>query len=75
MNHKTFVLAWVEAYNKSLGVRGVATKLNIPVKQASAKANYLRKQGVELPHMPRSRSDDYTVDELNQLIESRTAAQ
>lgn len=71
MNHKTFVLAWLEAYNKKQGVKTVAEKLSVSVPTASAKANYLRKQGVNLPAMPRVRNYGYSVQELNDLIATR----
>lgn len=71
INHKSFVLAWVEAYNKKQGVQAVANKLEVSVSNASAKANYLRRQGVNLPAMPRKRSYGYSVEELNELIATR----
>lgn len=71
MNHKNFVLAWLEAYSKKQGVPAVAAKLDITVSTASAKANYLRKQGVNLPSMPRTRSYGHTVAELNELITAK----
>lgn len=71
MNSKNFVNAWLEAYSKRAGVPYVATRLGISVSTASARANYLRKQGVKLPQMPRKRAADYSVDELNELITSK----
>lgn len=71
MNLKAFVIAWVDAVNKKQGVPAVAQRMDIPVEKASAKANYLRKKGVHLPAMPRTRSADNTIEQLNQLIESK----
>jgi len=71
MNHKTFTLAWVEAYSKKLGVQSVAQRFDITIPKASAKANYLRKQGVNLPAMPRARRSGHTIEELNELIASK----
>ena len=71
MNHKSFVAAWIEAYNKQAGVPSVASKLNVSIATASAKANYLRKQGVNLPAMPRTRTATHTVEELNEYIAAR----
>ena len=73
MSHKRFVVTWVEACNSKGGVQMVARKLNITVPTASAKANYLRKLGVNLPHMPRTRQEDYSVEDLNALIDAKTA--
>lgn len=70
VTNKDFVVAWVEAYNKGNGVEGVASKLSLEKASVSAKANYLRKQGVELPAMPRGRTG-YSVSDLNQIITSR----
>lgn len=71
MNHKSFTLAWVEAYSKKQGVQAVANRFEISIPKASAKANYLRKQGVKLPPMPRTRASGHTIEELNELIASR----
>lgn len=71
LNHKSFTLAWVEACSKKQGVQSVANRFDISVSKASAKANYLRKQGVNLPAMPRSRKSGHTIEELNGLIASR----
>lgn len=67
INDLKFVNEWVDAVNKGAGVQHVATKLDITVDSASAKANYLRKRGVELPHMQRTKNL-YTVDALNNAI-------
>lgn len=72
MSHKDFVVTWVEAHNKKGGVAMVARKLNISTSEASAKANYLRRIGVNLPKMVRAKAN-YTVDDLNALIEAKTA--
>lgn len=70
INNIKFVNAWVDACNKAAGVKCVAKKLDISVEQASAKANALRKMGVELPAMPRVR--DYNdVEMLNNLVASK----
>ena len=70
INNIKFVNAWVDACNKAAGVKGVANKLDISLAQASAKANALRKMGVELPTMPRVR--DYNdVEMLNNLVASK----
>lgn len=71
MNNRTFVLAWVEAYKKKTGVPSVASKLNLSVSTVSARANYLRTQGVNLPKMPKRQRLDMSIEDLNQLIESR----
>lgn len=71
MNSKSFVLAWVEAYNKKSGVPSVAQRLGVSVSTASARANYLRKQGVNLPAMPRAQQVEHSKEELNELIASR----
>lgn len=68
---REFVLAWIEAVKKKQGVEAVATKCDITITRASARANYLRKKGVRLPAMPRTRRLGASVEELNQLIESR----
>jgi hypothetical protein len=73
MNLEAFVDAWVDAYKKKLGVPAVAQKMDIPVERASSQANYLRKKGVHLPPMPRSRSASSTIEQLNQRIEKRIA--
>ena len=70
IDDKTFVTTWVDAYNKGRGVAGVAEKLNLDHTQASAKANVLRRKGVNLPAMPRGRVG-YSIDDLNQIIENR----
>lgn len=70
INNIKFVNAWVDAVNKSAGVKSVAEKLNLDIKQTSAKANALRKKGVNLPDMPRVR-DDNNVDTLNAIIERK----
>ena len=70
INNIKFVNAWVDACNRSAGVKSVASKLDLTVEQASAKANSLRKMGVELPAMPRVR--DYNdVEMLNNLIAAK----
>lgn len=71
MGYREFVLAWLDARNKGSGVQGVADKCNLTVSRASAKANYLRKRGVKLPHMLRAKSTAMSIDALNQLIESK----
>lgn len=71
MNYRKFVDAWLDAYNKQQGVPAVASKMEIAVSTASAKANYLRRQGVKLPIMPRTRAPLNTVEELNELIASK----
>jgi hypothetical protein len=71
MNLKAFVNAWVEAYNKKQGVPSVAQRMDISIEKASAKANYLRKKGVHLPPMPRTRAVDNTIEQLNQLIDAK----
>jgi hypothetical protein len=70
IDDKQFVTTWVEAFNKRRGVAHVAERMNIDHTQASAKANVLRKKGVNLPAMPRGRVG-YSVDYLNQVIESK----
>lgn len=72
LNHRQFVSAWVDAYNRKEGVPGVARRADITIAAASARANYLRKLGVELPKMPKAR---YTVsvEDLNELIEQKIA--
>lgn len=65
-----FVNAWVDAVNRSAGVKSVAQKLDISIESASAKANQLRKKGVELPKMP-IRKDDNDVEMLNAIIERK----
>ena len=67
---KTFVTTWVDAFNKKAGVPSVAEKLNISVVSASARANYLRKRGVNIPRMPRARRTNVT-ESLNALIEAK----
>ena len=70
INNIKFVNAWVDACNTSAGVKKVASKLDITVSQAAAKANALRKMGVELPAMPRVR--DYNdVEMLNNIVASK----
>ena len=72
INNIKFVNAWVDACNRSAGVKTVAEKMDITVETASAKANSLRKMGVELPAMPRVR--DYNdIEMLNSLIERKLA--
>ena len=70
INNIKFVNAWVDACNKSAGVKTVASKLDISIEQASAKANALRKMGVELPTMSFKR-DDTNVEMLNSLVASK----
>ena len=70
INNIKFVNTWVDAVNRSAGVKAVASKLDISIETASAKANALRKKGVELPAMPRKR-DDNDIEMLNSLIESK----
>ena len=43
-------------------------------KAVSMRANGLRKRGVELPRM-RVVSDDYSVEELNRIIENKLEVQ
>lgn len=72
MGNRTFVLAWVDAYQKSLGLKAVASKMNMSTASASAKANVLRSKGVKLPHMRSSgRAQDVSVESLNELIASK----
>ncbi len=70
IDDKVFVKTWVEAYKKKRGVAHVAERMEIDHTQASAKANVLRKKGVNLPAMPRGRIG-YSVDYLNQVIDSQ----
>lgn len=69
INSIKFVNAWVDAVNRSAGVKAVASRLNITVESASAKANNLRSKGVELPAMPMARRD--SVEDLNALIQRK----
>ena len=64
----------MDATNRAAGVKDVASKLDISVESASAKANSLRKKGVELPIM-RFRQDDQDIEALNAIIERKTLAQ
>ena len=74
INNYKFVNAWVDAVNRGAGVKSVAEKLDIDIKQASAKANSLRKKGVDLPKMPMGR--DYSdVTSLNNLIQRKLQVQ
>lgn len=74
INNYKFVNAWVDAVNRGAGVKSVAEKLDIDIKQASAKANSLRKKGVDLPKMPMGR--DYNdVTSLNNLIQRKLQVQ
>lgn len=70
VSNKQFVVAWVEAYTKGQGIAGVARRVNLDSTQVSAKANNLRKNGVNLPAMPRGRAG-YSIDDLNQIIADR----
>jgi len=70
INNIKFVNAWVDAVNRSAGVKSVAQKLDIDIKQASAKANVLRRKGVNLPEMPRV-WDQNNVETLNSIIERK----
>jgi hypothetical protein len=71
VNHKSFVLAWLEAAKAGKGTQAVATKFNITKEKATSKANYLRKIGVNLPDMPRGVRYQASVEELNELIADR----
>lgn len=71
MSNIKFVNTWMDAVKRGGGVQSVASKLGIEVTTASAKANYLRKQGVKLPPMTRTRNEVFDVDRLNALIESK----
>jgi hypothetical protein len=62
-NHD-FVKAWLSSDT----VAQVAKKLNISPASASAKANYLRNKGVNLPNMERPKPDPNSVEELNKLV-------
>lgn len=74
INNIKFVNTWVDAVNRSAGVKTVAQKLDISVTAASQKANVLRRKGVELPAMPRKR-DDNDIELLNSLIERKLEVQ
>ncbi len=65
---KEFVLQWIDAHNKEQGVTIVAKKNKLTNQNASARASYLRKRGVNLPHLKRSTEVRYSVEELNRII-------
>lgn len=67
-DHKPFVKAWVDSYNTNRGVKGVALRTDMDVEAVYRKANYLRKQGVNLPKMARSAAI-LDVDALNAYID------
>lgn len=67
--HKDFVVAWVDSFKKGTGVPAVAKKLDITIAAALAKAGALRKQGVKLPNMPKTRQEYASVEDLNRLID------
>jgi len=72
MDQKKFVRVWMQSLKHKGGVPMAAAGMRISVARASATANYLRKRGVKLPHMPRVAPirTGYTVDELNELIDN-----
>lgn len=70
VDNKSFVVAWADAYTKRTGVPAVASRLDMSKKQVMAKANYLRKIGVQLPLMPRG-ATTYTVEDLNSILDSK----
>lgn len=71
-SNKSFVLAWVEAYNKGKGAAFIAEKLQLDTKAVSAKAYALRQKGVKLPALRRT-FVELNVDELNSLISQKTS--
>lgn len=68
---RDFVIAWVDAHNKQAGVAPVAKKFGITPTVASARASYLRKQGVNLPALARAKEDYESVEALNKIINQR----
>lgn len=74
ISNRQFVNEWVAAVNKGAGVKGAAEKLGMSTKAVSMRANGLRKRCVELPRM-RVVSDDYSVEELNRIIENKLEVQ